>query len=403
MDIPVSRLNQRMALQLPAELPLGLVFVVGQVRMPGAAEAGLPGDFYLGDDEYRLPCRLSERAAAEVRLDEGDKVRAGGHLVFEPARASYYLLARDVEHLDSLRPAVKPLTAIIADNNRRGQATSLTQPELPAWVRHMAPPEIQPLSTDQPLAAGSTWPAPETGGDWELLADAQAAMAFPTAEPTLAGMSDELIAFLSQAMDSEVEVEITSEIMTDLNTTGTTDLLPPELLEALDDIEASVKDTSGSAAPQETPFAAPPAQLENSRPPDDQSKSLALMESLLALEQAAVRYAAPPVEAPETGQRSGEFDVLGTVASPEPVKASEQAVVAEPDLSQPSPEAAQSSPSRQAGKAKKQPRMIPWYVVLLVIILFVALLLAVGFMLVFPQSIPVELPLDLPVELPFAA
>ena len=31
MDIPVSRLNKRMALQLPPELPLGLVFVVGNL------------------------------------------------------------------------------------------------------------------------------------------------------------------------------------------------------------------------------------------------------------------------------------------------------------------------------------------------------------------------------------
>jgi hypothetical protein len=405
MDIPVSRLNQRMALQLPAELPLGLVFVVGQVRMPGAAEAGLPGDFYLGDNEYRLPCRLSERAAAEVRLGEGDKVRAGGHLVFEPARASYYLLARDVEHLDSLRPAVKPLTAIIADNNRRGQAASLTQAKLPTWVQQMAPPEIQPQTNDQSFAASLAGPAPGAGGDWELLADAQAAMAFPAAEPVLAGLSDDLIAFLSQAMDSEVEVEITSEIMTDLNTTGTTDLLPPELLEALDDIETTVNNPSTSPAPQATLLDMPAAQTDESRPPVEQSESLAtslaLMESLLALEQAAKIHSAPPAGVAETEQRSETVDALETGGSAGPVTAPE--AVSEPVELQADPKSAQSGSQSQAGTAAKRPRRIPWYVVLLVIILFVMLLLAVGFALVFPQSIPVDLPLYLPAELPFGS
>ena len=402
MDIPVSRLNQRIALQLPAELPLGLVFVVGQVQMPGAVEAGLPVDFYLSDSEYRLPCRLSERAAAEVRLGEGDKVRAGGHLVFEPAWASYYLLARDIEPVDNLRPAVKPLTAIIADNNRREQAAALTRAELPTWVQQMAPPEIRPLTGGQPLAASLAGPAPEAGGDWELLADAQAAMAFPASEPALAGLSDELIAFLSQAMDSEVEVEITSEIMTDLNTTGTTSLLPPELLEALDDIEASVKKPPDSPAPQATPLEMPPAQTDISWLPGEQSQSQAVMESLLALEQSAGIRFAPSTDVAETAQRSGGFDALETVVPAEPVTAPEQAPVSEPDEPQPAAKATESGPSRQASKATKQPRMIPWYVVLLVIIVFVVLLLALGFVLVFPQGIPIELPLDLPAEVPFA-
>ena len=33
MDISVSHLNRRMALQIPAEFPLGLVFVVGEVEV----------------------------------------------------------------------------------------------------------------------------------------------------------------------------------------------------------------------------------------------------------------------------------------------------------------------------------------------------------------------------------
>ena len=32
MDISVSQLNNRLALQLPPELPLGLVFVTGKVK-----------------------------------------------------------------------------------------------------------------------------------------------------------------------------------------------------------------------------------------------------------------------------------------------------------------------------------------------------------------------------------
>jgi hypothetical protein len=52
MDITVSRLNKRMALQLPAEFSLGLVFVVGTVRLAGAGN---------GDERLR-----------EFQLTEGD-------------------------------------------------------------------------------------------------------------------------------------------------------------------------------------------------------------------------------------------------------------------------------------------------------------------------------------------
>ena len=52
MDISVSRLNKRMALQLPAEFPLGLVFVVGEVKNLSYYGDGVTvSDFYI--EEYQ--------------------------------------------------------------------------------------------------------------------------------------------------------------------------------------------------------------------------------------------------------------------------------------------------------------------------------------------------------------
>ena len=149
MDIPVSRLNNRMALQLPAELPLGLVFVVGEVERPHGGGDDDQISFYLSEKGFLLRCRLSERASREARLTEGSRIRAGGHLAFDPQRAEYYLLARDVEIIEEAvakapvvetspgPPAVQsgarvPLAPILADITKRAKAASLTPAALPA-------------------------------------------------------------------------------------------------------------------------------------------------------------------------------------------------------------------------------------------------------------------------------
>jgi hypothetical protein len=382
MDISVSRLNQRMALQLPAELPLGLVFVVGQVQLPSgttAPGAGRPGEFYLCDQNYRLPCRMSERAAAEFRLADGDKVRAGGHLVFEPALASYYLQARDIERLDGFRPAAKPLAAIIADNSRREQAVSLTPAELPPWVQQMAPPELRPQPDQSPQPArrpaGPGGPGPQLGGDWELLADAEAAVAYPEAEPALAGMSDELIAFLSQAMDSQVEVEITPEIMDDLNTSGRTERLSAEVLEALDLFEASVGRTG-----QESSAEQPGAGAEGDQWPDHEGPT--------GLEQTDDATLLSEQEPAGEGITVAEFS-----------QAVERAMVAEQERESatetPTPKAKPAASSRRAARAGKSNDVIPWYVALLIILVVVIVLAALVYFALFPDSLPIDLPLGL--------
>lgn len=387
MDIPVSRLNQRMALQLPAELPLGLVFVVGEVQLPaadaGESEDGRRGEFYLEDQGYRLPCRLSERATAEFRLEAGDMVRAGGHLVFEPVLASYYLLARDIERLDGFRPAAKPLAAIIADNSRREQANALAPAELPTWVQQMAPPEVSSTPVDHHLAAGLAAAAPQLNGDWELLADTEAAVAYPEAEPALAGLSDELIAFLSNAMDSEVEVEITSEIMTDLNDTGTTERLSPEVLAALDHFEASMSQEAPvwqAVQPQPADAAESPAdslfdQLVAWIEPDealvDASDEQAAEETITAAEVAAA------LESTE------QADPVADVAEEKP---------------QPAPTAA--TKKRRTARKSESKDTIPWYLALFIIVIFAAILALLVYLAMFPDGIPADISLDFPLELP---
>ncbi|NJN43605.1 MAG: hypothetical protein HC806_01945 [Anaerolineae bacterium] len=102
MDISVSQLNHRLALQLPAELPLGLVFVAGVVRhFEREDELGngrsLLSTFELEQNGHRLRCKLVQREAERVQLHENMEVRLGGHLTFDPRCAAYYLLARDAE------------------------------------------------------------------------------------------------------------------------------------------------------------------------------------------------------------------------------------------------------------------------------------------------------------------
>lgn len=205
MDVPVSRLNNRMALQLPAELPLGLVFVVGKVvdLAQPANGHGRP-TFQLEDKGYRLNCRLSSHATPETPFNEGDTIRAGGHLVFDPRQATYYLIARDLELLHERPAGQSSLTPILDDVRQRAAAASLAPADLPPWVKEIAPPEIRaelgllPAGREETAAAGE-----ETAAEVET--------------KETAGISPELITFLSTAMDSEEEVELTPEVIATLS------------------------------------------------------------------------------------------------------------------------------------------------------------------------------------------
>jgi hypothetical protein len=200
MDVSVSHLNNRLALQLPAQLPLGLVFVLGDVealdeRRNGRSEAP---QFDLVESEHRVRCRLSERAAAEVSLVEGMRVRAGGHLVFDPKRVNYYLLVRDVEVVDlpeanplALNPIVErsELASVLDEVKNRADSAKLAEGDMPLWVKRLAPPEFR--AKDVEGIEEETAVAPDTKRDLDM----------------------EAVAALSAAMDSPEDVELTDSLL----------------------------------------------------------------------------------------------------------------------------------------------------------------------------------------------
>ncbi len=216
MEVSVRRLNHRLALQLPRELPLGLVFVVGVVedvvRVPVAQKKGEGNgrtfytQFDLTENNYHLRCIVPPREAAHVTLETGNPVRVGGHLMFDPGRADYFLLARDVavvgqtavveppvEDAKALRQEQEELALALASVKRRADAAKLAEAELPEWVQKIAPPEAQEEWTEEE----------ETDLEADLLA----------ATAVTANLDDELVATLAQAMDSEEEVEVTSDML----------------------------------------------------------------------------------------------------------------------------------------------------------------------------------------------
>lgn len=190
MDVSVSRLNGRLASKLPPELPLGLVFVVGNI-----VEKDEDG-FVLAEETHQLHCRLAENMQAQV----GDEIRAGGHLMFDPEKLQYYLLARDVEVI-SVEPASSLvgdsrellaeneglLSALAAVKARATAAPAEDEETLPIWVQKLAPPEVIP-------------PVEQSEGS--------SAVVQQTAE-----LDEELVTMLSAAMDSDEEMELTPELL----------------------------------------------------------------------------------------------------------------------------------------------------------------------------------------------
>jgi hypothetical protein len=229
MDVTVSHLNNRLALQLPSELPLGLVFVVGNVSELSQTQNGRSPhiQFALVEQAHRVQCVLSARAAGEVALRDGMTIRAGGHLAFEPQWAGYYLLVRDVEIVQAppvTLPAAPPPTdsmldrtavaALLADIKKRSDAAHLTQADLPPWVQKIAPPEIQ-AEMEQELLDETAVPL-------------TASLARPVIPPEI---NDDLIARLSAAMDSDDEVELTPEMLADLAAETELEMVEPEMVE----------------------------------------------------------------------------------------------------------------------------------------------------------------------------
>lgn len=285
MDIPVSRLNERLAVQLPAELPLGLVFVVGQVN-----ELSLPKDgrglvrrFHLVDGEHRLPCQASDRALDALELSDGDRVRAGGHLAFDPRSAAYYLLARDVEVLPEQPAASSALAAIIADIDSRAEAANLAPAELPEWVKRMAPSGLA-LDRGRRLENLGETPERSTAGREAEERQAASGVGARTIEadeavhgeatgagdrPLASDQQAEMVQFLSEAMDSADEVELTRELLARFDPTAHLDEpTPPEAIAIAPD---NLADQPVQAADTPVPIEAIRDQTEQSEVPAQSS------------------------------------------------------------------------------------------------------------------------------------
>jgi hypothetical protein len=240
MDIPVSRLNQRMALQLPSEFPLGMVFVVGVVE---GKEPGNEGDafgyFYLVEKSYRVRCLLSSHTTTETEFNDGDRIRAGGHLAFDPRIATYYLLARETEILTGSESEGPSPEAIMADIDRTSQQAGLVPAELPVWVKQLAPPELMAelgitLPDESDAAETDIGIEEDTPDDYDI---------GQRADGKMLPMSEELIDFLSMAMDSSDEIELTPEVIAHLGTPNDPEEVLKESAETeetdwLDDLEA---------------------------------------------------------------------------------------------------------------------------------------------------------------------
>jgi hypothetical protein len=197
MDISVSHLNGRLALKLPPELPLGLMFVVGEV-----AELGLHS-FVLAEETHQLTCRADEEITS---IAVGDEVRVSGHLMFDDRQLQYYLRAGDIECLTPEPLTPEPLSdndpqALLATDDgllnalkevkaRATVSSAENQEALPIWVKKLAPKEAG-LEIE-----------PDEAGEQSRYAG--------LAEGELdAG----LVALLSEAMDSEDEMELTPELL----------------------------------------------------------------------------------------------------------------------------------------------------------------------------------------------
>jgi hypothetical protein len=225
MDISVSRLNNRLALQLPSELPLGLVFVLGRVQNlsqtePDSENSPAIVTFQLTEKGHSIFCQLSPRAAAEVTLTEDCLIRAGGHLSFNPARAEYFLFARDVEIVaeqpdvgtvdvgvvtePSSRLEKTGVTKALIDVKKRSESIKAEPSDLPGWVQRMAPPglavESESEETDSEETAVATDPA-------------QIATPLPAPAAEQSPINQELIDFVNKALESEEEVELTPELL----------------------------------------------------------------------------------------------------------------------------------------------------------------------------------------------
>jgi hypothetical protein len=385
MDISVKHLNGRMAEQIPTEFPLGLVLVVGEVALGSLPEReeGV-SEFYLKEDDNHLLCRLTASAAKDSKLNDGDLIRAGGHIIFDRATARYYLFARHFEVLKEHKPPSSTLEDIVSVSSQKTPA-ELSPSILPQWVRELAPPEIQEEWAARRIAeAGGTLvltgetpaqdeeeeaPEPVAAENWQELVSDDASMDYTAAEPPLSELSDELIEFLSEAIDSKDIVELTPGMLADF---------VPEELETG---ETEVVDDEDSDAPpeeQESVASADDARQAKTTKETSVEEFLTALETAIAADEALLkeRSKEEELESEETAPESavsidGEQVEAPSVQEPEPT--------GDADVQQPAQDMRQLQPQPVSRRVEDSPT--PWYIYFLVV-LAVLLLLAIIVVLV---------------------
>lgn len=211
MDISVSHLNNRLSLQIPQELPLGLVFVTGTISFSDSTtftELVAHGrykhiHFDLIDGRHRIRCVLVVRAMVDYDMEIGAKVRVGGHLRFDPQRADYYLLARDLERLDEdvfadveADAADREEIAVLLADIRKRTSKHPAAADLPEWVQELAPDSVK-----ETMAEREEEPEETAVSDPDTQSEA------------------ELVSSISALLDQTEDVELTP------------DMIPPELEE----------------------------------------------------------------------------------------------------------------------------------------------------------------------------
>ncbi|HZD10159.1 MAG TPA: hypothetical protein VE553_02365, partial [Candidatus Binatia bacterium] len=184
---------------------------------------------------------VSKKLAAESLLREGDRIRAGGQLAFDAHAVRYVLLVRHLEVLASRTANETPSSdATAAASAGLAPETTLARAPLPAWVLKLAPPEIQHelgRFSEMGSADASQLQAPAeaagrgAGTKAPPMRDAENGM--PDDE-SLAGLPQDMVRFLSQAIDSEEDVELTRDMLASFaskesrDTAGDRDILPDE-------------------------------------------------------------------------------------------------------------------------------------------------------------------------------
>lgn len=310
MDISVSRLNNRMALQVPGELPLGLVFIVGRVESLGAPAGGTVR-FELVDAGYRLRCRLPAAVAEETLLKEKDRVRASGHLAFDSHSAQYQLLARDIEVLAAQAPdrekaqqaaaqgaAAQGATPGTAGVQPQSSVDSVIPTDLPPWVQKLAPPEVK-----EELGLVQEGEGTEPPSEMEAAGASEEEGLKAADTPT--ELPPEMLAFLSSAIDSDEEIELTPEMIAEyLPEVARRKDAAPDRRAREEDIQeepASIIVEEGtSAAAGEVAGAGEWAEDDISLPPDHTTRT----SGREGPESSGPDVISPPRKAPQSEERS---------------------------------------------------------------------------------------------------